>query len=286
MTDPQQTIDALAQRQTETKSKLESDLLARLPQIENALPKHMVATAFLRVATTSIQQNSKLRACTGASLVGGIYQAASLGLMVDGVLGHAYLVPYKVKGVQVAQLQVGYRGYCDLAYRSGRVTAISAEVVYEGDDFEYNVGTSSFLRHSKPLTGDRGDALGVFALAEMKSGHPVFRVVTQDEVHKHRSHSKAYKYAESGKKDSPWHEHPDAMWEKTAIRMLSKVLPQATELQGMALADEARDHGRAAPAATMEEATTVIDVVGDDVERDEFGAEVPSQDELDRRASE
>ena len=61
--------------------------------------------------------------------------------------------------------------------------------------------------------------------------------------------------------------------------MLSKILPQATELQGMALADEARDHGRTAPAATMEEAAPVIDVVGDEV--DEFGNVVPPQEEID-----
>ena len=69
-------------------------------------------------------------------------QSSQLGLYVDGVLGHAYLVPYwngKEKRREV-QLIPGYKGLIDLARRSGSVESISARVVYKNDDFDFEYG--------------------------------------------------------------------------------------------------------------------------------------------------
>ena len=104
---PQDKVNAIAKRHDTSKSAIESAILERLPQIEAALPKGEVALTFARIAITSIQTNKLLAQCTPQSIVAGIYQAAQLGLKLDGVLGHAYLVPYKIKGVQHADLTWG-----------------------------------------------------------------------------------------------------------------------------------------------------------------------------------
>lgn len=293
MTESQQEMDAIVSRQRESRSKFAEMILARQPQIERALPRHMVAHAFMRVATTSIEQSAILTKCTAQSLVAGVYQAAQLGLLLDGVLGHAALVPYKIRGVYTAQMQIMYRGYAELAYRTGLVSTISAHAIRKGDRFDYREGSNPTIDYAKPLDGERGDLIGAFSIARMRDGGVNFEVLTLAEVHKHRSSSKAYAKAEREKKfDSPWHEWEDAMFKKTAIRELSKTLPQATELQRAATHDEARDQGR----ATVEEIPPAVpdgmQVV--DAEYTEEGPEtdpetgevVPSVEELERQRNE
>ena len=95
-----------------------------MPAIKQAIPKHMTPERLLRIATTSIRQNPKLKVCTAQSLLGAVMQCAQLGLE-PSVLGHAYLVPYKNKkkdGTREwwedeCQFQIGYKGLIELARR-------------------------------------------------------------------------------------------------------------------------------------------------------------------------
>lgn len=160
-------------------------------------------------------------------------QASQLGLEPDGVLGQAYLVPYRNRGQLEAQFQVGYRGYISLAMRSGQVKSISAEVVYEGDKFDYSFGTDQYLKHRPALKG-RGEPVGVYAIAALDGGGHVFRVLSVDDVEGVRACSRA-------KDDGPWVTHWNEMARKTAVRALAKYLPMSVELQRAAVEDEHRD---------------------------------------------
>src|SRR5580698_617148 len=75
-------------------------------QIANALPRHIDADKMMRVVMTSLQKNPALMDCDQGSVIGAVIEASQLGLMPDGILGEAYLVPYRGK----CQLQPGYRG--------------------------------------------------------------------------------------------------------------------------------------------------------------------------------
>ena len=125
---------------------LEELLANQAPAIKAALPSVMTPERFSRIALTAINGNPKLQeACVKSPMtfLGALMTAAQLGLEPNTPLGQAYLIPYnntrKVDGAFVkvpeVQMQIGYKGLIELAYRSGEVTNIYAEVVYENDKY-------------------------------------------------------------------------------------------------------------------------------------------------------
>ena len=88
-------------------------------QIAMALPKHLNADRIVRVAMTSVQRTPELLKCDPISLVAAVIQSSQLGLEPDGILGHAYLIPFNntKKGRMEVQFIPGYKGLIDLAIR-------------------------------------------------------------------------------------------------------------------------------------------------------------------------
>lgn len=202
-------------------------------QIAVALPKHLSADRMLRVAMTSIQRTPALLACSQASLIGAIIQAAQLGLEPDGVLGHAYLVPYK----DVCQLIVGYKGLIDLARRSGQLSTIYARVVYSKDQFEYSFGLQEKLEHIPTRdTDDPGEMLYAYAVIKMKDGGIQFDVMSKREIEAIRTRSPA------GNK-GPWISDTAEMWKKTVLRRVCKMAPLSVEVARAVALDERADLG-------------------------------------------
>ncbi|EKF2878464.1 recombinase RecT, partial [Escherichia coli] len=80
-----------------------------------------------------------------------IVQCSQLGLEPGSALGHAYLLPFGNKneksGKKNVQLIIGYRGMIDLARRSGQIASLSARVVREGDEFNFEFGLDEKLIH-------------------------------------------------------------------------------------------------------------------------------------------
>ena len=163
------------------------------------------------------------------SLFTACMHAAESKLSLDPNLGHIYFVPRRVKGVWHIFFQVGYRGYMELAFRSGHFIAFNAEPVYEGDKFEYEEGTSPFVRHVRALrpAGNRR-LIGAWARAvpRVMTAESPFKVITAEEV------ETAKKLSASGSGGfSPWSKFYEDMVRKTAVRRLAKFLHLATDLQ-------------------------------------------------------
>ncbi len=208
------------------------DLLAKSKeQIAMALPKHMDPDRLLRISMTSIQQNPKLLNCTPQSLVACVIESSQLGLSPDGVLGHSYLVPYGDK----AQLQIGYRGFLELARRSGQVASLYAHDVHEGDKYEFELGLEPNLKHI-PARTDRGAIVAAYAVVRLKDGGYDFEWMWKEDIDKIRNSAKA-------KNGGPWKEHYPEMAKKTVIRRLAKRLPLSPEFQRAAVKDEYIDAG-------------------------------------------
>ena len=208
-------------------------------QIAAALPKHLNAERIVRVTMTSIQRNPDLLDCDPISLVGAVIQSSQLGLELDGILGHAYLVPFrntKKGGRLEVQFIPGYKGLIDLARRSGQVNRISAHIVYEGDVFKMEFGTSEVLEHIPVPPSQRGERKGVYAVAVLKDGSTHFEWLWEEEVQKVKAQSKASKFG-------PWVTHEDEMIRKTAIRRLVKYLPLSVELAKASAIDELAEEG-------------------------------------------
>ena len=199
-------------------------------EIARALPKHMDADRMARLALTVVRRTPKLAECTPASFAGALLTASALGLE-PGVNDEVYLVPYKdrKRGIVECQLIVGFKGYAKLFYQHPMARSLRAEAVHERDDFEYELGTHSYLRH-RPARGDRGAIVDYYAVAELSNGAAPFVVLSPEEIKTLRSG----KVGSSGDIPDPQH----WMERKTAIRQLLKLLPKSTTLAAAAEADE------------------------------------------------
>ncbi len=207
-------------------------------QIAMALPKHLNADRIIRVAMTSIQRTPQLLECDPITLVGAVIQSSQLGLEPDGILGHAYLVPFRntKKNRMEVQFIPGYKGLIDLARRSGQVNRISAHVVYENEHFVMEYGTKEILEHKPLPPSTRGDRKGVYAVAVLNDGSAHFEWLWNEEIEAVKRQSKAGNFG-------PWKTHEDEMIRKTAIRRLVKYLPLSVELAKAAAVDELVDAG-------------------------------------------
>lgn len=237
------------------------------PQIAMAIPKHIKPERLMRIVMTAIQNTPKLADCYQLSLLKCVLQAAALGLEPDGLLGHAYLVPFnnaKERRID-CQLIVGYKGFLKLARQSGEIASIEAHVVRVGDDFKYAFGTDGFLKHKPaeaPLveievekdrkamvpddTWRRGAVTHFYSVVKMKDGTSQFEVMPVWEVLEIRDASQGYQAALKFNSPTPWSTHFAEMGKKTVLRRQMKMIPSSVDRDNMARAvalDEAGDAG-------------------------------------------
>ena len=196
-------------------------------EIEKALPKVMTAERFARIVTTAVTNTPKLEKCTPQSFIGAMLNAAQLGLEPNTPLGQAYLIPY---GNQ-CQFQIGYKGLLDLAYRTGEVKSIMAEVVREGDTFEYEMGLNPKLKHIPAQTG-RGKPIFYYAVFKLVNGGEGFQVMSYEDIMEH-----AKKYSKTFS-NGPWQTSFDEMAKKTVLKKLLKYMPLKTEFSRAVAQDE------------------------------------------------
>lgn len=202
-------------------------------EIKKALPSVITAERFTRMTLSAISVNPKLGLCTPKSFLGAMMSAAQLGLEPNTPLGQAYLIPYKNKGVDEVQFQIGYKGLIDLAYRSGEVELVQAQMVYANDKFECCYGLEPKLVHV-PADGERGEAVKVYAMFKTKSGGYGFEVMSIDDVKKHakrfsQSYSSSY---------SPWTTNFEEMAKKTVLKKVLKYAPMKSDFVRGLVQDE------------------------------------------------
>lgn len=206
------------------------------PRIAAVAPKAMNKERMFQLALSAYNQTPELAKCSTASVLGCLMKCTALGMepsAVDG-LGRAYILPFynKKTGGTEATFILGYKGMIDLARRSGQLTDISARVVHEGDDFEYEYGLDEKLRHipsTEPIEGRQ--LTHVYMVAHFKDGGHYIDVMTHDEVEAVRKRSKAANFG-------PWKTDYEAMAMKSVIRRAFKFMPVSVEAAGAVNADE------------------------------------------------
>lgn len=187
-------------------------------EIKKALPSVITPERFTRIVLSALSTNPKLAETTPRSFLGAMMTAAQLGLEPNTPLGQAYLIPFRNHGVMECQFQLGYKGLIDLAYRSGEVSVIQAQVVYENDEFSYAFGLEPSLKHI-PTTGDRGKPSHVYAVFRTKDGGYGFEVMSMDDV---RAHAKKFSKAYG---NGPWQTNFEEMAKKTVLKKVLKYAP-------------------------------------------------------------
>lgn len=226
--------------------------------IAAALPKGMSADRLTRVALTAANKNPKLLECSKESVFQALMECAGLGLEPDS-LGRCYLIPYTnsikqgndwVKITQ-CQFQIGYKGLVELAFRSGQVATIQAQVVYENDQFDFWYGLDEALKH-RPAMGDRGQAIGAYAYCKLKDGAFKMDFMSVADVNRIRDRSQGWQMAQQNAAkynkpiNSPWASDWDEMAKKTVFKRLSKMLPLSPEMADAIATDEDKERGEMA----------------------------------------
>lgn len=208
-------------------------------KIADILPKHLTPERMTKMVLIAANRQPKLLECTAASIAQSLMRASELGLDCSGTLGDGYLVPFKRnfkvgndwRSVMEAQFITGYRGFINLARRSGSIQAIEARVVYANDKFTVKYGQPNPITHEPKLVGPRGEIVCVYAVAWLAgTDRPQTEVMTLDEIHGIRMRSKTYN-AQKKKNDGPWDTDFAEMARKTVVRRIAKYLPLSPEVE-------------------------------------------------------
>ena len=250
-------------------------------EIAKALPSVMTPERFTRITLSALSANPQLAQTTQNSFLGAMMTAAQLGMEPNTPLGQAYLIPFRNKGILECQFQLGYKGLIDLAYRSGEVTTIQAQVVYENDEFEYALGLEPQLKHI-PAMSNRGEPISFYAVFKTKDGGFGFEVMSVEDVKLH-----AQKYSKSfNSAYSPWKTNFEEMAKKTVLKKVLKYAPMKTDFARGLSADETIKHGVSDDMFSVPDETDYIDVDNVAAEAENNETEITEQLPFDSETGE
>lgn len=227
-------------------------------QFNNALKEN--AGVFVASIIDLYSSDSTLMQCNPGQVIGEALKAATLKLPINKSLGFAYIVPYKTKGQYVPQMQIGYKGYIQLAMRTGQYKNLNAGTIYEGIKVNEDILTGELTFSGKP-TSDK--AQGYFAYMELLNGFKKTVYMTTEEVMRHaKKYSKSYAY-----ESSAWKTNFDEMAEKTVIRkLLSHYGYLSSDMIAALSSDKEEDvDTRVADEIAQEANSEVIDIQPADV---------------------
>ena len=196
-----------------------------------------------------VKKNPKLLDCDRGSFFGAIFAAAELGLMPNTSQRFCDILPYnrKVKEggkdtwVKEAQFQLGYQGIIELAWQSPEIDDLDTQIVYQDDHFEEILGANKDLIHGPGIEGQRGEPIGVYAIATLATGVKKWKYLNKATLMKFKELSQG-----ASSKFSPWNADNDPelwMWRKTAIKQLWKELPKTGTIARAMEIDNAAEMG-------------------------------------------
>lgn len=182
----------------------------------------MRAKTFTASLISAVNTNTALRECEGMSTISAALLGESLKLSPSPQLGHYYLVPFKDNkaGVTKATFQLGWKGYYQLALRSGQYRNIDAVAIKEGELEEYNPVTGEIKINPTidPVARENAKTIGYYAFFELVNG---FKKQMYWSKEKMEAHALKYSKGYSAKKGYTfWEKDFDGMALKTMYRQL------------------------------------------------------------------
>lgn len=220
-----------------------------------------------------VDGNEQLQNAEPQSIFNAGIASAILGLPIEKNLGFSYIVPYKDK----AQFQIGYKGFIQLALRTGQYKLINSTAIKEGEiklknrltgEIEFNFIEDDDLR-------DTLKTIGYASYIEFNNGFRNTLYMSMKQVQKHAAeYSAAYKYdLKYGKNSSVWSVNFDAMALKTVLKLnlakfgaLSVDFEKALQLDGTTI-NKVQDNGTL-EAEYSDNGEDKIKVLGSSDERD------------------
>lgn len=199
--------------------------------------------SFVNNITALVTNNKMLQECAPATLIYAGIKATALDLPLDANLGYAYVIPYKNNrtGVTEAQFQMGYKGFIQLAQRSGQFKLLNVVEIREGELTHLNLITGEMGFEAAPDRENKS-IIGYAAYMRLNNGFEKTIYWPKEKMEKHaKRYSQTYgsKY-ENTRNSSKWATDFDAMAQKTVLKnMLSKYAPLSVEMHQAVESDQA-----------------------------------------------
>jgi recombination protein RecT len=193
------------------------------------------AAGFMSSVTTITNNNKALAECDPKSVLSSAVVAAMLDLPLVPGLGFAHMVPYG----GVATFQMGWKGFVQLAMRTGQYQTMNCSEVYEGELISSNRITGDFTFDFNAKTSDK--IIGYVAYFRLTNGFEKYLYMTTEQVNKHaKKYSQTYKSAkEYVRNSSKWSTDFHAMALKTVMKLLlSKFGILSIDMQRAVQADQ------------------------------------------------
>ena len=199
---------------------IQSDAYKNL--INNTLGDPKRASGFITAITSAVATNPALTECDPATILSAGLLGETLQLSPSPQLGQYYLVPFNDRklGRKVAQFQLGYKGYIQLAIRSGQYKKLNAMAIKEGELIKYDPLNEEIEVQLIEDDAEREAAptIGYYAMFEYLNG---FRKVLYWSKEKMESHALQYSQGYKAKKGYTfWEKSFDDMAIKTMLRQL------------------------------------------------------------------
>lgn len=237
----------LAEKSTQVvdPSKLGFKALMNTPAMKKKFTDilHEKSDSFMGSLMTLVGGDNYLSQAEPMTIIASALKAATMDLPIDKNLGYAYVVPFnrseKVGNKWVkhneAQFILGYKGYIQLAQRSGQYKALNALAVYDGQLIVWNPLTEEFTFDYKSKVSD--EVIGYVGFFELLNGFKKTVYWTKQEIESHRiKNAKGY---DKEKLSGAWVDNYDSMAIKTVLRnMLSKWGLLSVEMQSAIASDE------------------------------------------------
>lgn len=214
---------------------------------------------FVADVVALVNSDPALAACDQVSLIASCLQAQTLGLSLNKAMGQAWVVPYKDRknNRTTATFQLGYRGFVQLAIRSGQYRKINVLAIKEGELVSWNP-----LEEELEIEMIRDEATraaaptcGYFAMFQYVNGFKKALYWSREKMHAHAMrYSQGYAYdVREGKTTSFWSKDFDSMAIKTMLRQLiSKWGVMSVEMLSALEADGRQSDGTYSDAAVMD----------------------------------
>lgn len=226
-------------------SKLGFKALMSTPQMKKKFTDilHEKSDSFMGSLMTLVGGDNYLSQAEPMTIIASALKAATMDLPIDKNLGYAYVVPfnrYEKKGKNwithnEAQFILGYKGYIQLAQRSGQYKALNALAIYEGQLIDWNPLTEEFTFDYKGKVSD--EVIGYVGFFELLNGFKKTVYWTKHEIESHRI--KNSKNKDKEKLSGAWVDNYDSMAIKTVLRnLLSKWGLLSVEMQTAITSDE------------------------------------------------
>lgn len=183
-------------------------------------------TRFISSIVSAVQATPALQECSNSSILSAALLGESLNLSPSPQLGQFYLVPYdnRSKGAKEAQFQIGYKGYIQLAIRSGQYKKLNVIAIKQGELIRFDpLNEEIEVRLIEDgYTREETKAIGYYAMFEYTNG---FRKAMYWSREKMEAHAKKYspgykKDLEKGTQWTFWAKDFDGMAYKTMLRQL------------------------------------------------------------------